>query len=147
MPAPDEAKYNPGVDNSLATQASVQTRGVVPTWHLSTTRRALQMVVSDVASLASALADASVNHIVITAGHYALNHTQALSSLSVTRAVTIEAAIVGTVVLDAQATSSSPRRVFEIDSGSSGVVHLIGLNITGGYLSSNVSVALLVELS
>ena len=38
----------------------------------------------------------------------------------------------GSVVLHAQASSSSQRRVLSIDPGPSGVVQLIGLNITGG---------------
>jgi len=42
--------------------------------------------------------------------------------------------VAGSVVLDAQASSSSPRRVLHINLGSSGVVQLIGLNITGGYV-------------
>ena len=114
---------------------------MVPARHVSA-HRALQTVVSDVAGLTSALADASVARIVVAAGYYALN-----AELSVTRAVVIEAAVAGTVVLDAQATSLSQRRVLNINAGSSGVVQLIGLNITGGYTESSVSAFLLIELS
>ena len=39
-------------------------------------------------------------------------------------------------MLDAQASSSSLRRVLSINPGSSGVVQLNGLNITGGYSNS-----------
>ena len=45
----------------------------------------------------------------------------------------------GSVVLDAQASTSSPRRVLNINPGSSGVVQVIGLNITGGYICSSNS--------
>jgi len=44
--------------------------------------------------------------------------------------------VAGSVVLDAQASSSSPRRVLNINPGSSGVVQVIGLNITGGYINN-----------
>jgi hypothetical protein len=46
--------------------------------------------------------------------------------------------VAGSVVLDAQASSSSPRRVLYINPGSSGVVQVIGLGITGGYLFNSV---------
>ena len=42
----------------------------------------------------------------------------------------------GSVVLHAQASSSSQRRVLNINPGPSGVVQVIGLNITGGYIQS-----------
>ena len=82
------------------------------------------------AGLATALGS-SVGRIVMAAGTYALGAT-----LSVSRSVILEAAVTGSVVLDAQASSSSPRRVLYINPGSSGVVQLIGLNITGGYTTS-----------
>jgi hypothetical protein len=50
------------------------------------------------------------------------------------RDVTLEALEPGTVVLNAQGRASSHRRVFNIDGGAA--VKLIGLNITGGYVSS-----------
>ena len=55
------------------------------------------------------------------------------SVLCINRAVTIEAAVPGSVVL--KGTSSNRRRVFYIQS--SGVATLIGLNITGGYVGSS----------
>ena len=45
----------------------------------------------------------------------------------------------GSVVLHAQASSSSPRRVLNINPGSSGVVQVIGLNITRGYIMGHGS--------
>ena len=57
------------------------------------------------------------------------------SALCISRSVIMEAIEPGTVVLNAQGSSSSPRRVMTINSGT---VQLIGLNITGGYIS-NVS--------
>jgi len=86
-------------------------------------------VVSDSVGLTSTLANPDVGHIVLAPGTYALS-----AELSITRSVTLEAAAAaGSVVLDAQASSSSDRRVLNINPGSSGVVQLIGLNITGGY--------------
>ena len=54
------------------------------------------------------------------------------SALCINRAVTIEAEVLGSVVLDAK----GERRVFEIES--SGTAELIGLNITGGSLEGDV---------
>lgn len=39
-------------------------------------------------------------------------------------------------MLDAQASFSSKRRVLSINPGASGVVQLIGLNVTGGYIGT-----------
>ena len=94
-------------------------------------RRELQTAVSTVAGLTSALANTTVAHIVLAPGTYNLT-----AQLSITRSVVLEAALAGSVVLDAQASSSSPRRVLYINPGSMGVVQLIGLNITGGYTSN-----------
>jgi hypothetical protein len=88
-------------------------------------------VVSTVASLTSALANTAIGHIVLAPGTYSLS-----AELNVTRSVILEAAVSGTVVLNAQARSSSQRRVLFISPGSSGVVQLIRLNITGGYIGS-----------
>jgi hypothetical protein len=90
-------------------------------------------VVSTVASLTSALANTAVGHIVLAPGTYYLS-----AELNVTRSVILEAAVSGTVVLDAQGiiSSSSPRRVLRINPGSSGVVQLIRFTITGGDTSS-----------
>ena len=91
--------------------------------------RGLQATVSDVGDLISKLADASVSRIIVAPGHYPLT-----AELSVTRAVTIEAAVPGSVVLDAQGSSSARRRVLNINPASaSDAVELIGLNVTGGY--------------
>ena len=96
-------------------------------------RRELQTQVSTSAGLLSALANTAVGRIVLAPGTYILR-----AELNVTRSVVLEAAVAGSVVLDAQASSSSRRRVLYINPGSLGVVQLIGLNITGGY-KTNVS--------
>ena len=84
--------------------------------------------VSTAADLTSALANTAVAHIVLASGTYNL-----IAELSITRSVILEAAVAGSVVLDAQAKS----RVLNINLPylSSDVVQLIGLNITGGYVS------------
>jgi hypothetical protein len=91
-------------------------------------RRELQTAVSTSAGLTSALANTAVSRIVLASGTYNLT-----AELSITRSVILEAAAGATVTLNAQASSSSPRRVLNINPGSSGVVQLIGLGITGGY--------------
>jgi hypothetical protein len=105
-------------------------------------RRELQTAVSTSAGLLSALANTGVGRIVLDPGTYFLN-----AELSVTRSVVIEAAVAGSVVLNANASSSSRRRVLNINPGSLGVVQLIGLNITGGGNSQNVRVAETCEFS
>ena len=97
----------------------------------STFYNAISCSVSTVADLTSALANTAVGHIFLASGTYYLS-----AQLSVTRSVVLEAAVAGSVVLHAQASSSSPRRVLFINPGSLGVVQLIGLGITGGYISS-----------
>jgi hypothetical protein len=94
-------------------------------------RRELQTAVSTSAGLIGALANTAVSHIVLAPGTYYLT-----AELSITRSVVLEAAVSGTVVLNAQASSSSQRRVLLINPGSSGVVQLIRLSITGGYINS-----------
>jgi hypothetical protein len=96
-------------------------------------RRELQTAVSTSTGLLSALANTAVGRIVLAPGTYILSAT-----LGITRSVVLEAAVAGSVVLDAQGSSSSRRRVLNIDPGSLGVVQLIGLSITGGYLYNNV---------
>jgi hypothetical protein len=91
-------------------------------------RRELQTAVSTVAGLTSALANTAVGRIVLASGTYILS-----AELSITRSVILEAAAGATVTLNAQASSSSLRRVLNIYPGPSGVVQLIGLGITGGY--------------
>lgn len=95
-------------------------------------RRELQtaVITNTTASLIANLADVSISIIRLAAGTYALS-----AELVVTRSVTIEALVPGTVVLNAQANSTSKRRVLNIDPGATGVVQLSGLNITGGYLA------------
>ena len=90
----------------------------------------LQTYVSTVADLTSALANTAVGCIVLASGTYYLS-----SELSITRSVILEAAVAGSVVLDAQANSSSRRPVMTINGGYASVVQLIGLRITGGYAS------------
>ena len=94
-------------------------------------RRELQTAVSTSAELTSALANIAVSRIVLASGTYNLT-----SELSITRSVILEAVVAGSVVLNAQASSSSPRRVLNIAPGLSGVVQLIGLHITGGLNSA-----------
>ena len=95
-------------------------------------RRELQTAVSTpvstVDSLTSALTNPDIGHIVLAPGTYNLT-----AELSVTRSVIIEAAVAGSVVLDARANEGSPRRVLNINPGSSAVVQINRLNITGGY--------------
>ena len=83
---------------------------------------------STVAGLISALANTAFGRIVLASGTYDLYAT-----LIITRSVILEAAPGATVVLHARATSASRRHVLKIDLGSSDVVQLIGLSITGGY--------------
>ncbi len=94
-------------------------------------RRELQTAVSTSAGLTSALANTGVGRIVLAPGTYILN-----AELIITRSVVLEAAVAGSVVLDAQSSSESPRRVLNINPGSLGVVRLIGLNITRGYVQN-----------
>jgi hypothetical protein len=94
-------------------------------------RRELQTAVSTSAGLTSALANTTVGHIVLAPGTYILN-----AELSITRSVVLEAVVAGSVVLDAQASSTSQRRVLYINPGSLGAVQLIGLNIKGGNVTS-----------
>jgi hypothetical protein len=93
---------------------------------------------STVGEFTAAIADSSVNKILLAAGTYELtsNVCSLSSAVCIDRALTIEAEVPGAVVLDAK----GGRRVFEIQSG--GTVELIGLNITGGYASSVQSVCL-----
>ena len=90
---------------------------------------AVSTTVSTVADLTSTLTNPDIGHIVIAPGTYILS-----AELSVTRSVVLEAAVAGSVVLHAQASAWSLHRVLNISTGSSDVVQLIGLNITGGYV-------------
>jgi hypothetical protein len=114
---------------------SLGTRAEMPL--MPSHRRALQTAVSTSAGLASALANTATFHIVLDPGTYYLS-----AELSVRRSVVIEAAV-GSVVLDAQASSLDQRRVLNIGLGSSDIVQLIGLNITGGYAVSVLQMVLM----
>ena len=95
--------------------------------------------VSTVAELTAAVANASIGRILLVAGTYAFSSGTACtasydpSALCISRNVSLEALEPGTVVLNAQGTSSRYRRVLCI---SAGTVDVIGLNITGGYVSA-----------
>jgi len=91
---------------------------------------AVSTTVSTVADLTSTLTNPDIGHIVLAPGTYILS-----AELSVTRSVIIEAAVAGSVVLNATASGAdgNQRSVLNINPGSSGVVQVNGLNITGGY--------------
>ena len=80
-------------------------------------------LVSSVAGLISALANTAVGHMVLAPGTYFLN-----GELRITRSVVIEAMVAASVVLNGR----NAFRVLNVNPGSSGVVQIIGLNITGG---------------
>ena len=87
-----------------------------------------EMSASTVGEFTAAIADSSINKILLAAGTYELTSDMcAGSAICIDRALTIEAQVPGSVVLDAK----GGRRVFEIVAG--GTAELIGLNITGGY--------------
>ena len=91
-------------------------------------RKLNQVSVSSVAELTAAVGNSAVDKILVAAGTYDLTSDMCSSSaICIDRALTIEAQVPGSVVLDA----NGGRRVFEITSG--GTAGLIGLNITGGY--------------
>ena len=106
---------------------SVASASLVPSHH----RRELQTSVSTSAGLTSALANTAVGRIVLAPGTYNLS-----AQLIVTRSVVLEAAVAGSVVL----VGGNAFRVLNVNPGSSGVVQLIGLNITRGYINSYSSV-------
>ena len=84
---------------------------------------------STVGEFTAAIADSSVNKILLAAGTYELtsNVCSSSSAVCIDRALTIEAEVPGAVVLNAM----RARRVFYIQSG--GTAELIGLDITGGH--------------
>ena len=83
---------------------------------------------STVGEFTAAIADRSINKILLAAGTYELTSDMCSeSAVCINRALTIEAEVPGAVVLNAM----GGRRVFHIQSD--GTVQLIGLNITGGY--------------
>ena len=86
-----------------------------------------QVSASTVSAFTAAVADSTVNKILLAAGTYNFNDdTCTGSAVCISRALTIEAEVPGAVVLNAM----GGRRVFTIESG--GTAELIGLNITGG---------------
>ncbi len=87
-------------------------------------------MVSNIVALTSALADTAVGRIVLAPGTYFLS-----AELSITRSVILEAAAGATVTLNAQLRG----RVLNINPGSSGVVQLIGLGITQGFITQGYS--------
>jgi hypothetical protein len=91
------------------------------------------LVVSTSADLTSALANTAVGHILLAPGTYNL-----IFELNITRSIILEAALAGSAILNAQASSLSQRRVLNINPGPSGIVQLFGLGITGGYTTSYV---------
>jgi len=93
-----------------------------------------------VPGLTSALADRNVDRIFLAPGTYTLS-----AELSIIRSVVLEAAVAGSVVLDAQASFSNQRRVLNINPGSSGIVELIGLDITRGYVHNTGGGGILVQ--
>eukprot|EP00908_Phaeocystis_cordata_P013112 Transcript_24145.p1 GENE.Transcript_24145~~Transcript_24145.p1 ORF type:complete len:600 (+),score=49.63 Transcript_24145:152-1951(+) len=98
--------------------------------------RRLSTSVSSTSELVSAVNDNAIDRIVVQSGLYELpsdmcsetDQTSYVtgSALCISRALTIEAEVTGSVVLDAK----DERRLFTIDSG--GTLDLIGLNITKG---------------
>ena len=85
---------------------------------------------STVGEFTAAVNNSAVDKILLTAGTYELTSTMCWqSAVCIDRALTIEAGMPGTVVLNAM----GARRVLRIQSG--GTVKLIGLNITGGYVT------------
>ena len=104
-------------------------------------RKLSQVSVSTVAELTAAVGDSAVDKILVAAGTYDFTDYASDmcsgSAVCIDRALTIEAQVPGSVVLDAK----GGRRVFEIKS--SGTAELIGLNITGGSAREVQSVCLL----
>ena len=101
-------------------------------------RRLSQVLVSTVAELTTAVGDSAVDKILVAAGTYDFTSDMCASSaICIDRALTIEAQVPESVVLDAK----GGRRVFNIQS--SGTAELIGLNITGGRANYVQSVCLL----
>ena len=99
-------------------------------------RQLTTTTVSSTTALVAAINNNAVSKIVLQAGTYEFSSSMCSSSaLCINRALTIEAAVPGSVVLDAKGTLATSRRVFFIQS--SGVATLIGLNITGGYVGSS----------
>ena len=121
---------------ALGTRAESATTQLLYGANRRTLQTAVWSTVDSIDSLTSAIANTSISHIVLDPGTYNLS-----AELSITRSVILEAALAGSVVLDAQASVRSPRRVLNINPGPSGVVQINGLNITGGYTFEEVRAA------
>ena len=121
---------------ALGTRAESATTQLLYGANRRTLQTAVWSTVDSIDSLTSAIANTSISHIVLDPGAYVLS-----AELSITRSVILEAAVAGSVVLDAQASVGSPRRVLNINPGPSGVVQINGLNITGGYTFEEVRAA------
>jgi len=86
-----------------------------------------EVSVSTVAELTAAVGNSAIDKILVAAGTYTFTADMCSgSAICIDRAVTIEAQVSGSVVLD----GNGGRRVFEIKPG--GTAGLVGLNITGG---------------
>ena len=93
-------------------------------------RKLNEVSVSSVGELNAAVGNSAISKILLAAGTYELSSDMcADSAICIDRALTIEAEVPGSVVLDAK----GGRRVFKIESG--GTAELIGLNITGGLVT------------
>ena len=90
-----------------------------------------QVSASTVSAFTAAVADITVNKILLAAGTYNFSKDMCTeSAVCISRALTIEAEVPGAVVLNAVLNAMGGRRVFMIESG--GTAELIGLNVTGG---------------
>ena len=86
---------------------------------------------STVGEFTAAVGNSAVDKILLAAGTYELTSDMGeftYSAVSIDRTLTIEAEVPGAVVLNAM----GGRRVFVINGGTA---ELIGLNITGGYVT------------
>ena len=91
-------------------------------------RKLNEVSVSSVAELTAAVSNSAVDKILVAAGTYEFTSNMCSgSAICINRALTIEAEVPGSVVLDAK----GGRPVFLIQSG--GTAELIGLDITGGW--------------
>ena len=121
---------------ALGTRAESATTQPLYGANRRTLQTAVRSTVDSIDSLTSALVNTDIGRIVLAPGTYVLS-----AELSITRSVILEAALAGSVVLDAQASVRSPRRVLNINPGSSGIVQINGLNITGGNVPNFVRAA------
>eukprot|EP00322_Chrysochromulina_rotalis_P025236 CAMPEP_0115861904 /NCGR_PEP_ID=MMETSP0287-20121206/17899_1 /TAXON_ID=412157 /ORGANISM="Chrysochromulina rotalis, Strain UIO044" /LENGTH=176 /DNA_ID=CAMNT_0003316305 /DNA_START=13 /DNA_END=543 /DNA_ORIENTATION=- len=91
----------------------------------------VSVLVSDVAELAAALSNRSIDEVLVAAGTYNLSQ-----QLEVTRGVVIRAVEPGSVVLNGTASHQDSWRVLYIDVPTDDRVELVNLSITGGYLAN-----------